>query len=224
MPPPSPHVDAAVLSQRPRLRGWIHASAAPLAVVVTFWLVRSAEPGASRTSIIVFGLGLIGLYAVSATYHVPKWPARVREILGRADVAMIQLFIAASFTPVAVHALSGPLRTWSLIIAWAVAVGGAIVAGSPLQGPRWLGVTGYIAFGALALTPLIKAVRTLPPVGTALLLIGALAYMVGGIVYARQRPNPWPQWFAFHEVFHAIVVAASAIHVAAIWRYVLPLA
>jgi len=196
----------------------------PLAAIVTILLVRAAEPGASRTSIVVFGVGLIGLYVVSATYHLPKWPARIRKILARADVAMIQLFIAASFTPVAVHTLSGPLRTWSLIIAWSVAVCGAIVAGSPLKGPRWLGVTAYIAFGALVLTPLTRAVRTLPPVGTTLLILGGLAYMVGGIVYARQRPNPWPQWFEFHEVFHVIVVAASAIHVAAIWRYVLPLA
>lgn len=209
---------------RPRFRGWLHGLATPAAIVTAVLLARRADAGLPRISVIIFGVGLVGLYGVSATYHVPRWPGRIRTILGRIDVAMIQLFIAASFTPVAVHALSGPLRTWSLVIAWTVAIGGAFIAGSPLQGPRWLGVAGYIAFGALALTPLVRAVQTLPPVATAMLVLGALAYMVGGIVYARQRPNPWPQWFAFHEVFHVIVVAASAIHVAAIWRYILPLA
>ncbi|MEX2501984.1 MAG: hemolysin III family protein, partial [Trueperaceae bacterium] len=216
--------DRALGATRPRLRGWIHGAAAPVAVVVAVLLARQADVGAPRLSVVVFGVGLVGLYAISAIYHVPKWPAPVRRLLGRVDVAMIQLFIAASFTPVAVHALHGAWRTWSLVVAWALAIIGAAVAASPLKGPRWLGVAGYASFGALAAAPLLRAVQTLPLFGTVLLVIGALAYLGGGIIYARQRPNPWPQWFAFHEVFHVMVVLASAVHVAAIWRYVLPLA
>ena len=65
-----------------------------------------------------------------------------------------------------------------------------------------------------------------PPRGvcTALIVGSALTYAVGGVVYARRKPNPWPQWFAFHEVFHALVVLGSSVHVVAVWRYVLPLA
>jgi hemolysin III len=166
----------------------------------------------------------VGLYAISATYHVPRWPRRVRTLLGRADVAMIQLFIAASFVPVAVHVLQGSWRTWSLVAAGMIAVGGAAIAASPLQGPRWLGVTGYIAFGGLLLVPLLRSLDRLPPVGTALIVASGITYAVGGIVYARRRPNPWPQWLGFHEVFHAIVVLGSAVHVVAVWRYVLPMA
>ncbi|MFT4837869.1 MAG: hemolysin III, partial [Nonlabens sp.] len=148
----------------------------------------------------------------------------VRAALARADVAMIQLFIAASFTPVAVHALDGAWRTWSLIIAWTVALGGAIVAASPISGPRWLGVTGYVAFGGFSLVPLVRSLGTLPALGTVLLVLGAAVYAVGGVVYARRRPNPWPRWFGFHEVFHALVITASTIHIVAMWRYVIPLA
>src|SRR6056297_250484 len=91
---------------RPRLRGWLHGAMTPVAVVVAVLLARRADVGAPRASVIVFGVALVGLYAVSATYHVPRWPGRIRRILGRADVAMIQLFIAASFVPVAVHVLT----------------------------------------------------------------------------------------------------------------------
>lgn len=209
---------------RPRLRGWLHGAATPIAVVVAVLLVRRADAGLPRLSVIIFGVALVGLYAVSAVYHVPRWPTRVRTLLGRADVAMIQLFIAASFVPVAVHVLEDPWRTWSLVAAGAVAVIGAGIAASPLQGPRWLGVAGYIAFGGLLLVPLLRSLDRIPPVGTGLIIGSALTYAVGGIVYARRRPNPWPQWFAFHEVFHALVVVASAVHVLAVWRYVLPLA
>ena len=36
----------------------------------------------------------------------------------------------------------------------------------------------------------------------------ALLYSAGAVVYARQRPDPWPQTFGFHELFHAFVIAA----------------
>jgi hemolysin III len=215
---------APAATTRPRLRGWIHAMAAPTAALVAVLLWRAAAPGAARTSVVVFGLGLVGLYAVSATYHVPPWSARVRRWLSRVDVAMIQLFIAATFTPVAVHTLTGAWRTWSLAVAWAVAIVGAVVAASPVTGPRWLSVAAYASFGSLAAIPLVRIVAVLPPVGVALIVLGGLVYIAGGVVYARQGPNPWPRWFGFHEVFHVLVVVGGAMHVLAIWRYALPLA
>jgi hemolysin III len=36
------------------------------------------------------------------------------------------------------------------------------------------------------------------------------------VVYAVQRPNPSPRWFGFHEVFHALTVAAFTAHYIAI--------
>jgi hemolysin III len=32
------------------------------------------------------------------------------------------------------------------------------------------------------------------------------------VVYARRRPNPFPRVFGYHEVFHALVVAAATGH------------
>ena len=215
---------ATVPSARPRLRGWIHTAAAPVAAVVAMALWHDAAPGPPRLSVAVFGLGLVGLYLTSGVYHVPAWPTRIRRWLARVDVAMIQLFIAASFTPVAVHALSGVWRTWTLAIAWTVAVVGAVVAASPLQGPRWLTVAAYASFGSLGAIPLLRVVEVLSPLGVGLLAVGGLLYIAGGVVYARQGPNPWPRWFGFHEVFHVLVVLAGALHVIAIWRYALPLA
>jgi len=192
--------------------------------VTAILLWRAASPGLPRLSVAIFGIGLIGLYTTSGLYHAPAWPAPIKRWLARADVAMIQLFIAASFTPVAVHTLTGAWRTWSLGIGWAIAIIGAFVAVSPLKGPRWLSVAAYASFGALGAIPLTRIVEVLPPTGSALVILGGTLYLLGGIVYARQAPNPWPAWFGFHEVFHLLVVLAGATHVVAIWRYALPLA
>jgi len=212
------------LTTKPRLRGVVHSLAAPAAVVVAVLLWRAASPGLPRLSVAVFGAALIGLFTTSGLYHLPRWPARVARQLARADVAMIQLFIAASFTPVAVHTLTGAWRTWSLVIAWTIAIVGSIIAASPLKGPRWLTVSAYASFGALASIPLFEVIDVLPLHGLLLILTGGAIYLIGGIVYARRAPNPWPDWFGFHEVFHVLVVFGVAAHVTAIWRYALPLA
>lgn len=212
------------LPTKPRLRGVIHSVSAPAAAIVAILLWRAATPGLPRLSVAVFGLGLIGLFTTSGLYHLPRWPARIARQLARADVAMIQLFIAASFTPVAVHTLSGAWRTWSLVIAWTIAIIGAVVAASPLKGPRWLTVAAYTSFGALAAIPLLNIVDVLPLHGILLIVAGGAVYLAGGVVYALRAPDPWPSWFGFHEVFHVLVVVGGTLHVIAIWRYALPLA
>ena len=220
----APVVTDAHAPRRPRLRGWIHATATPIAAVVGVMLWRAAAPGLPRVSTAVFGIFLVLLYATSGLYHLPRWPARVRWLLSRADVAMIQLFMAASFTPLAVHTMSGAWRTWSLGIAWTLGIGGAVIAASPLRGPRWLSVSAYIAFGSLAVIPLPRIVHTLPLEGIGLVLLSAGLYLTGAVVYLRRRPDPWPAWFGFHELFHVLVVAAGGIYVTAVWAYALPLA
>ena len=208
----------------PRMRGWVHGAAAPVAAVVAVLLWGAAAPGLSRVSATVFGVALVALYSISGLYHVGRWSRRGRRWLGRLDGAMIQLFIAATFTPVAVHALGGVWRISSLVIAWTIALIGAGVAMSPATPSARLSVAAYVAFGSLAAIPLVRIGGALDPAGTALIGLGGAIYILGGLVYAHRRPEPWPAWFGFHEVFHVLVVFGSAAHVIAIWRYVLPLA
>jgi hemolysin III len=51
---------------------------------------------------------------------------------------------------------------------------------------------------------------------------GGLLYTTGAIVYALRRPNPSPGVFGYHELFHALVIAAVGLQYAAIAFYVLP--
>lgn len=216
---PSKAAITAAIERRPRLRGVSHLAMAPVAAVMAVILVWNTT-GAGRLTTGVFGALLVGLYTTSGSYHVPRWRGKVREWWGRADTAMIVLFIAGTFTPIAFHALDGPWRVWSLITAWVIAVTGAGIAVSPVTAPRWVRTSGYLALGWLMIVPLWKIASALPVEGTALIVLGGLLYSVGGVVYATKRPDPAPEWFGFHEVFHLLVIAASICHYLAILNYV----
>jgi hemolysin III len=42
-----------------------------------------------------------------------------------------------------------------------------------------------------------------------LLAVGGVLYTAGAVVYARRQPDPLPAIFGYHELFHALVVAAA---------------
>ena len=195
---------------------------APLTIAGTWLLWTGANTPAQRASVAVFGVCMTGLYTTSSLYHIAPWTERARYFMSRLDVAMIQLFIAGTFTPVALHALSGAWRVWSLVVAWLIALVGAAIAISPIKAPRWVSTGGFIAIGWLSIVPMTRVINALPWEGLGLIALGGLLYTVGAIVYARKRPDPAPEWFGFHEIFHLFVVAASICHYLAIWRYVLP--
>jgi hemolysin III len=55
-----------------------------------------------------------------------------------------------------------------------------------------------------------------------LLGLGGVLYTVGAVVYAVRRPGPVPAVFGYHEVFHALVIAAAAVQYAVIAFWVVP--
>lgn len=204
---------------RPRLRGVSHVLMVPIATVMAVVLVVRAS-GIGRLSVAVFATLFVGLFATSGSYHVLRWTARAKELWGRADAAMIVLFVVGTFTPIAFHALDGPWRVWSLVVAWAIALVGVGLAVSPVAVPRWAAAGGFLGVGWLGVVPMWKIAAALPVAGTVLILVGGALYTIGAIVYATRRPDPFPAWFGFHEIFHLFVVAAATCHYVAILRYV----
>jgi hemolysin III len=198
---------------KPRLRGWLHAGAFPLAVAAGALLTLLARAGAHRTAVAVFAVSAALLFGVSALYHRGDWGPRAAAALQRLDHANIFLIIAGTYTPFAVLLLSpGPARTL-LWIVWSGAVAGVAFRVLWIGAPRWLYVPVYMALGWVAVVYLPAFARAGAAV-LALVVAGGLLYTLGGLVYGIRRPNPSPRWFGFHEVFHALTVLAFAAHVA----------
>jgi hemolysin III len=197
---------------KPRLRGWLHAATVPLALVAGVVLVLMSPPGAIRVGSVTFALSALLLFGVSATMHRGRWSRRTGLLLRRLDHASIFLLIAGSYTPFSLLLLEGADRTILLSIAWGGALLGMAFRVLWTDAPRWLYTPVYIALGwaAVFFFPDFVASGSLTVV--VLLALGGLLYTIGGIVYGLRRPDPFPSWFGFHEVFHTLTIVAFATH------------
>ena len=206
----------------PVLRGVSHAWAFWCALVAGAVLLVLAPAADARIAALVYAFGLCALFAGSALYHRWRWDPRWRPLLRRIDHSTIFIFIAASYTPIALLVLEGSLRVVVLAGVWAGAVAGVAFSVAWISAPRALTAGTYLALGWFAVITIPQLVDRLPVVPLALLATGGVLYTVGALVYAAKRPNPWPQTFGFHEVFHAFVIAAAAAHFAAMAGWVIP--
>lgn len=152
------------------------------------------------------------MYGISTLYHLPTWSRKNYLILRRIDHAAIFLLIAGSATPVCLLKLQGTVGLHLLTIFWVAAFIGMLMAIVWTHEPKWVRASLYIAIGWIGVLyfPEIKA--ALDPTNFYLLVSGGIIYTVGALVYAFKRPNPFPQVFGYHEIFHVFVVLASAFH------------
>jgi hemolysin III len=192
----------------PRLRGWLHAVAAPVALVAGGVLVALARNGAAAAAAAGYAVTAVSLFAVSALYHRGHWSARAKRVLRRVDHANAFLFIAGTYTPFAVLALGGATRVVVLAVVWGVAVAGVVFRAVWLGAPRWLYVPAYLGLGWTAAFVMPQLLHGAGVAAFTLIATGGAVYTAGAIVYGLRRPNPSRRWFGFHEVFHLCTIVA----------------
>ncbi|GAA2516550.1 PAQR family membrane homeostasis protein TrhA [Rarobacter incanus] len=207
---------SGVSDLKPRLRGWLHAGAAPLALAAGIVLVCLTPTVPGKLASATFALASVMLFATSATYHLGRWSVRTKAVLRRLDHSNIFLLIAGTYTPLAVLLLDRRNCIILLSIVWAGAIAGLLARVLWLTAPRWLYVPIYVALGWVAVAYLPSFWRTGGPAVVWLVVAGGLAYTLGAVVYGFKKPNPSPTWFGFHEVFHSLTLAAFACHCTAI--------
>jgi hemolysin III len=202
----------AVAEVKPRMRGWLHAAAAPVALVAGGLLVVLSPAGTPRIGSAVFVCCALLLFTVSAVMHRGGWSPRTEMVLTRLDHASIFLLIAGSYTPFSLLLLDGADRVMLLSIAWSGAGLGIAFRLFWPAAPRWLYTPVYIALGWAAVFFAGDFARYPGHLVVVLLAAGGVVYTLGAVVYGLRRPNPFPAWFGFHEVFHFLTVVAFAAH------------
>ena len=206
----------------PVLRGVSHFWAFWCALAATIPLVIFAPSAVARAAALVYGAGMCVLFAGSALFHRLRCGPRLRGLLCRIDHSAIFVFIAASYTPVSLLVLDGPAGATLFAAAWAGALTGVALSLVWIGAPRLLFAATYVALGWVVLLALPELVSRLPLTPLLLFAGGGALYTAGAIVYATRWPDPWPRTFGFHELFHALVIAAAAMHFAAMAGWIIP--
>jgi hemolysin III len=103
-----------------------------------------------------------------------------------------------------------------MIVVWGGAAGGIVVKMLRIDRLQVLSGVLYITLGWAALLVAPQLVRGLSLGSLLLVAVGGVLYTCGAVVLLRKRPDPAPATFGYHEIWHAMVVVASACHYAAI--------
>lgn len=201
---------------RPRLRGVFHQYAFFASLLLGAALVVGSSGPAERTSAVVFATALATMFGISALYHRITWRPRARLWMRRLDHAAIYLLIAGTYTPFALLALTDAWRWTILPVVWGGALVAIVLKVAWVDAPKWLAVAIGIALGWIGVVALPQLWAHAGLTGVALLLAGGILYTGGAIVYARRRPDPVPAVFGYHELFHALVIAAAACQYTAV--------
>jgi len=163
----------------------------------------------------VFGAALVAMFASSTLYHAITHQ-RAKGVLRVLDHSAIYLAIAGTYTPFLLVSLGGAWGWPLLVLVWAAAVAGIVLAstaGRRLGGVR---VVIYIAMGWVGVVAFRPLLTSLGPAGLSLVAGGGIVYTLGVVAYA------WRALPYHHAIWHAFVLGGSALHVLAVLWYVIP--
>ena len=204
------------------VRGFLHGGAAIASVVGTAFLFVRAPSWPARFGAIIFGLGLLALFTTSSLYHSIPWRDVWKTRMQRLDHSMIFVLIAASYTPIAIVILEGPWRWIALGTAWGIALVGILNRAFAPMDRHIFSFSLMLIMGWLSVPIMFPLASRAGTGAVVLMAIGGGLYTIGMIFKVTHWPKLWPRVFSAHELFHVFVVAASAVHWTATYRYIMP--
>ncbi|GBR73699.1 hemolysin III family protein [Candidatus Termititenax aidoneus] len=207
------------------LNGLLHLIGAVLAVPATALLiVKSAFSGYDTAwkivAFSVFGFTLFLLYFWSTMYHwLPQSAGGKNQVFRKFDHLSIYLLIAGTYTPFCLITLRGAWG-WTLFgLVWGLAAVFITLQAIFINLPRWLTTAVYVLMGWLIILAIKPLLANLDPRALPLLVWGGIVYSLGGVVYTLKKPN-LGKYFGFHELWHIMVLAGSALHFFALYLFV----
>ncbi len=212
-----------VKSFRDPISGLTHFIGIILSVIGTIVLLtRNDEPFTvyHATSFFIFGFSMTLLYTISTLYHWLPLSEKNLVIVRKIDHIMIFVFIAASYTPVCLITLRG---SWGWVIfgiVWGLTLAGFFLKLFWINAPRFLYTSIYLIMGWIIIAAILPLSKVMPSQGFLWLALGGVFYSTGAVIYAIKKPDPLPNVFGFHEIFHLFIMAGSFSIFWMIYKYV----
>jgi hemolysin III len=193
-------------------------------IVGLFVLTRAASehPDARHFwASLAFGVTSLCVFGASTFYHFMSDGYKISKEfdmwLHHLDHYAIYLFIAGTYTPFIFNVIAAPWDMYLIVAIWTIAVAGIAYTYLHPRLPLWM-QHRYVSTAIYVLmgwTLIVKAPETFNNTSTAsaaLLVAGGLSYTFGAVIYALKRPNPFPGWFGYHEIWHIAVIMGATFH------------
>lgn len=206
---------------REPFNAYSHLVGAIISIFFLSYLIvnSSADPGWARISFILYGVTVFSMFASSAIYHAVNVSFKTEERFRMIDHIMIYLLIAGTYTPICAIVLDGNWRLWMLIGIWLFALIGITKKIFWMSAPRWFSTVLYLLMGWIAVILFPKLWNQLPHWFFYWVAIGGLFYTIGAIIYGIKKPDPFPEKFGFHEIWHLFVLGGAFSHFWAIYKF-----
>jgi hemolysin III len=201
---------------RPAWRGWMHVGAFVAAVPAGVLLILAAHHASARVGAAVYVASVLIGFGTSAGYHRLARRERTQLIMQRMDHSTIYVLIAGSYTPICLLGLPSAWGIPLLCVVWSGALLGILLKQFAFERVKLLEYALYPILGWILVVAAPALVHTMTPLELSLLLAGGLLYTVGIPVLVRERPDPWPRTFGYHEIWHSFTVVAGACHFAVV--------
>jgi hemolysin III len=177
---------------------------AQAAVTSNIWKLLSAG---------VFSISLIALYAASTLYHGTR--SHIKQLFAKLDHCAIFLLIAATYTPLCLVTLHGPVGWTLLTVVWGGAAWG-IARELRYAGDASPATFIYLLMGWVGIGAIHPLTEQLDQLGILWFGAGALLYSVGVVFYKLGA-----RWRHSHGVWHLFVLAGSSSHYYAVLNFVI---
>lgn len=179
-----------------------------VSLIVLLNLSIKKESTISIIAFSIYGACFILMYLASTLYHsIPN--ERAKKILRVFDHSSIFLFIAGTYTPIALLTMGGNLRLGVLISIWSIAIGGVIfkiLTFNKFDKYKVLSLSIYIGMGWIAVFTIRPIIQMTSISFFLWILGGGLLYSLGTVFYANKK-IPYN-----HAIWHLFVLAASMAH------------
>ena len=196
----------------PRWRGRKHAAVVLPAVAAGVWLVAVTPGVAARAIVAVYAACLVGMFAISAVFHLRRWDDEQWLRMRRWDHYGIYALIAGSYGAIMGLGVPGWPRTWLVGVAVGLCVVGISVRRLMLHPPFGLMTSLFLLTGGVSMIAIVPILEGLGVLGTTVVLVGCACYGFGALALGLRRPNPWPGHFGYHEVWHLNVILGAGCH------------
>jgi len=205
-----------VLLKEEKVSAYTHGALIPVMAAGTVILLIIAGNNLSLQIVsLVYGLSAVTLFTASYLYHSKKRFPGEKSIWRRLDHSAIYILIAGTYTPMCFLYLEGWMMKGILIAQWSLVLSGIFLSFFS-NAPRILSTAIYLLMGWVVIIPFKSLIEAMPLSIIILLVSGGLSYTIGALIYAFKKPDPFPPYMGFHEIFHICVILGAGFHLAMI--------